>query len=1297
MLNATHTSSIRSLCLSTSFFVTASIRADILGSFEATDPSPGYIDLDSNSSWFQGIANRSVDASDAIEYRSPAQIVASYFPDGYFVPAKIDLLLKEVADHEENSWLEYCRVKAPAVGRDLNECRSPRGFSKLRKKWRKKKIYTILQYAKRAFKQAREAGHGILVSQLNTSSKGQYFVGKLFRALNLLQALKEEDEQRGRNSGANNLLLNIAPNMLAGSIEIKAKRVEAANLAVPKAMRRRFSAQNFLSSHDLNALEREGVNIATIDPIDSGMWRRPRKAVRNFDVTNYDLQGLDSLARSLGKRQALAMLDANSPVDIIYDARRKMGGTTPKIYGKIGKQKWKIKLLVDKYSHLQTTNLQRVFELLLNAAEVNVEHVVNNLAAALGFTVDPCYYKKKVRLFFADSVYEEDGFEHALRDMYKDLEILFPDQNRFMKAALSNVKVDSASQRRYIEIIGASLEKKSDKDTDINVGFFNRDTLGRDLMREHRAFTLFLAWIGDPDVKDDNTKVKIIPQVDGDFELAYSNSDMGGALGHGMPNFFSHSFVVKVKRYLDGTLKKVKFRNPTLYKNQLAKAISFKDCEWLVRRIAQFSLAQFDQAFLRAGFPQLIAKIYARKLMSRRNELVRVFGYVGRTITDDEGNKLTVKLEEGFNGLVPGYEKYFKSGYLQDPDNELFDPSNDPFPRHWSAYWSPSIKGRPQRLFWKHMSYMLLNEGSSLLVNAIEPGLYYTDNDLGFSSMGLLDGNLGDCSACYFQGVRAGVGTFLPFRFILDNPDGSSSKPFLVVDLFRLGFQLNSNISPVLEKLGLAKSIVDSGVGVGVQGFHVFEFIKIKSVESISPYSENYRPSKTMRLTFSNARRHFVDTMQPQESLIVSRYTGVRAQLFANLPSNEYSWLLSPEIVLGAGGQTHSRVVVHKPDHKTFLVNWNSGASGFVRAAARLRALLPFTILRLARHRSMVVDNSYVFDATNSSEKAVLLDNLTLKRPKGVPMKFGLRHRRAALSQDHAGIGFGSLIRRDRFLRNSDTLLYDFSSGERSQELAFEREVSYRKMKRLNVKSRSYSYKASINNKNDAFFRIKMLLHQPEGRKRHFLDIMEKIAALVPHQFILFDPNAVKEYLGDIDFEGILILSNAGLDRLFSLDHSHVCQRYASMHGLRVAACLDKNYWQDSDLWAFMREFSRAHYSYMALKFSNHRLYKGDHQQKTKVMEHLSNLVAFFYRYNRKHHIFRLFARLLPNTSFYNRAWIRSDLNGFPHDNGLIELHKSKHGNFAPSLRHLADSPEDAFAIFSDMLVERLSSRFYIQ
>lgn len=1268
--------------------------ADILGSFKGVDDSPGYIDTDDDSPWYSGITSLNRVDSNIIDYRSPSKIIDVYFSQGKFSAFEIKKLIESVNFRKKNAWIQYCTSKLPSEARDKEECLNNGAFPKLAKKWKKKKVNKIFELILDGLKKSQELGKGLNKNNLNTSEDGQVFLNELFKTLNIWQSFKEEDDQRGLNSGVNGFIFNKIPNYVGGYLEVKRGREEAANLLIPKEIKEQFSQKKFFSRRDIKTLKKSGYDLSKLDPPSSGMWRKPTKAIRKFDVTNYDKMGLKSLAKSMGEEEALAMLDPEKSVDFVYDSRRKVSGSTPKIYAKKAKQKWKIKVLVDKYNYTQSTSIERALALLINAAEVNVENVVNNLAAAIGFTVDPTYYKKKIRLFFDAKVYDEGSFEEALKDMYRDLEAMYPEEYAYLKNALKIIKLDQDTGRQYIELRGVGLEKKSDKKTDINVGFFNKDTLGRSMMREHRAFSVFLSWVDDPDIKDDNTKLKIIPQDDS-YKVAYSNSDMGGALGHGMPNFFDKSFVLKVRRHSNGDLKKLRFNYRSLYESDLGEIVSFNDIKWLLRRISQFSLEQFERACLSAGFPNVVAKIFARKLMSRRNEMVKAFGYENKTILDDEGNPFTIKLEEAYEGFIPGYEKYFKDGYLNDPDNELFDPDVDPFPRDWSTYWTNKVDGRIQKLVWKQIAYTFFNSGGSILINSLQPGLYFTDHTLGFSRMSITDNEMGSCDGCFFQGVSVGLSGFVPFRFIVENPDKSSDKLFLVIDLFRFGFNGGTNFLPFFNRMGLNLDSDIISTGIGARYFQIYEFMKIRAVDNLREYTENYRVTDAMKLVFKDAKQNFVNQMKDGDSLVVSRYIGGLSRIRSRVASSGIPFYLGPEVTLDKSANLVSRVIVHKHQDQKYLVNWGGLKGNSIQGRLNLRMVLPLNLLTIGRERLKVIDRSYVFDGSSTYEKKLLLNNLTFKNPDNIPDQFKLLKRRTSLKQHNFSVGFSRFINKNSYSRKISADVHNYIDGKKSRELAYEREASFKKMKRFNVKSRNYTYKASIDDKNNAFLKLTMKLHQPEARKKHFFDIKRRIMPLVHDDYILFHPNSVKELLGDIDFEAISIISNEGLDKLFALDDLKVCLAYTKLNKSFTTSCSKRNYGGDLRLWAFMRDFKQGKNSYIELKLRNQMLNKLGEGSKDKVIKSLGEVVEVFSRYNNKRNILKVTKSLLPDTAFYHRAKMTSVLEGFPQSEDTIKMSPINQGKFVPELRHLAESTDDAFAIFSDNLVKRVSSLFF--
>ena len=248
-----------------------------------------------------------------------------------------------------------------------------------------------------------------------------------------------------------------------------------------------------------------------------------------------------------------------------------------------------------------------------SAFEVHTEAVVNNLAAALGFTIDPTFFKASVRLYLplddpSDAVEFEQQRQRLLQTQRKWW-------NR-PQQALSDVHTD-AQGHWYIRVRSVSLERRGHADSDISIGSYIKGAFSRPLKREFRAFALFSAWVGDNDIKDDNANLVLVGNRQQGYRVTYSASDMGSTLGSifskDAPNFFPRDLVERERRTPDGSLYEVVLNYRNNAGNRAYDAISINDAKWMARLIAQLSPDQIKNAFRAAGYSELLKRILSRK------------------------------------------------------------------------------------------------------------------------------------------------------------------------------------------------------------------------------------------------------------------------------------------------------------------------------------------------------------------------------------------------------------------------------------------------------------------------------------------------------------------------------------------------------------------------------------------------------------------------------------------------------------------------------------------------------------
>jgi hypothetical protein len=220
-----------------------------------------------------------------------------------------------------------------------------------------------------------------------------------------------------------------------------------------------------------------------------------------------------------------------------------------------------------------------------------------------------------------------------------------------------------------------------------------RAGFGKSFKREFRAFSVFLAWVADPDIKDANVESKLVPvenpQGGAAYRLVYSASDMGGALGTGFPNLFKKDFIDRIERDEAGRFESMRLTYRSIFPAPLLEVVSFDDYRWIARQIGQLTRAQIYEAFAAAGHPGVVARFFTEILLRRRDQLIEAASLMGERFTDDYGQDVVFEplseMQDPRKFSIEGFETYFKKGKLRDKDNGLFDPEKGYFPRYWDT------------------------------------------------------------------------------------------------------------------------------------------------------------------------------------------------------------------------------------------------------------------------------------------------------------------------------------------------------------------------------------------------------------------------------------------------------------------------------------------------------------------------------------------------------------------------------------------------------------------------------------
>ncbi|MCB9228684.1 MAG: hypothetical protein H6618_03650 [Deltaproteobacteria bacterium] len=1303
------------------------LSADILGSFDDVRNLPGYLSpVKEGRSYREFFAESVMQAGrDGIERRSPSGILSSYFSEsGFFDDELAEQFIRDVEAIQQEAFLAYCSSKLPEkLKQDHRFCRDidwhhkaeDDSLKKLFKKWKAQESYLVSHLAVSSMKKAKVLAKQVRLDQINRA-EAQGFVGQFFTAYEAREALRAEDPVWGRATSRTRYLALIGRSFVKHH-EIRSGRTEAANIPVPEGMRSSYPDQYWFSPEQLDGLEKGGVDTSVFDPPDSGFWRRPHWNLAEWKPESYHDLGRRSLEQRHTEEQIQALYNPDTEISVVLSPSSSSRGTTPKInviYG--DNQKWKMKFLTDKIGSPTPLSPASAIERVIISSEVNIEPAVNNLAAMLGFTIDPTYYKKVVRLYLPEEAYESyDSF-----DVYLNQKVIGELNERFrgqdvwnIRSAFEKIREDEEG-KKYIEMRGVSLEKKSDLKTDRNVSLFIRTGLGKNLKREFRAFALFLALIQDPDVKDDNTKVKMIPVSDSseqeNFKFAYSNSDMGIALGFGFPNNFEKDLVKKVRHHRNGRLKSLKLNYYTLFPFPALKTVSFSDARWLMRMVSQIPANKIRSIFMYAGYPDLVAEYYTDIFLRRRDQLCRALGMTGKRFRGFDGKWFQIRDESRIHDpkhyAVPGYDAMFKKGYLNDPDQTLFSQDREFWPRDWGSVIGTATEGRHKNEIYKALTTgLVLQAGHLVQKNLLE--------SFQFSNVMIKDnnGNPFCKNQCFYSGIKFGLDWFIPMRFVIENPTSESHEyPYWVVDIFRLAVTLGAGSDIALWGLGIP---LDQNIA-GMGGEFVFgsDMIKIRPVRDYAQATKLLQNEGASRqYLFRNLNQQIIDGMEVGDILVGSSYIGNGAFVLAQGKANFFA---SIGAETGFEAYLTNRIHLMKGKDDQLLASWGDLKRINVFADAFMRAVfIRYPLLKAEYKSSTSRQKVFRFDLKNKEDRSFLMENINHKHPE-VPYHSSLTHSKYVRQRNHRFSAAIPWIRKAIWERGrTEVRGKNFLSGELVHELGYEREHEVRQLRHFEYKQKSWSeVRAQLDEGGGLFARIKTKYFLNQAYRHNFLKLVRQNRAFFPEDFIVFNPVFSKYYMGEVEFNSVLLLGAGAFDDLFGdngPDSDRICQEYARIHASHQEPslwCEEMKYqnlllMKPRQLYIrqFLSRFMKTRQLYRNLKpelkkeaFDNSRILENEHF-KHAAWSVLKSIVRLLCKNRKEYRMASVLLSFVQPEHFYRHVTLDSSMDGFP---GLIQtLNNSRRSSGKLELvrRYLLTEVDDAFIIFSDAIDDALSGQ----
>ncbi|MBC7466190.1 MAG: hypothetical protein H7256_09365 [Bdellovibrio sp.] len=366
------------------------------------------------------------------------------------------------------------------------------------------------------------------------------------------------------------------------------------------------------------------------DPAVSSVWK-PVSAIKSLDVYT-----------------GFGRAEANDYSDVVcdYDKPKAGWGMNPGFHIKCGTKKFKMKIGNEVYSSPFNTRLYWALGYTVPVIDFIERPLIKYDRNIL--TQFNSRRNENFKLKIGDKVVKkiDHSIYHSPFDYIK--EVVFKNETvmpveEFKKHLLkdfadgaegkdANYNVEFENQVKLIRFKPAAYLEKSE---DVEIGAWRYDQLGHENRREIRGLQILAAWVGNFDMRMDNTRLvydKQNPSV-----LKHALVDVGSGLGESRLLPFKTSSDVEnmpwivTKTYQDAVsdgekvdrLQIIGLMNIEV--NKAFQKMSFQDGAWMVNKLCQFTSDQLKSTLIAAGLNSAEARLAYEKLLSRRNQMIADF------------------------------------------------------------------------------------------------------------------------------------------------------------------------------------------------------------------------------------------------------------------------------------------------------------------------------------------------------------------------------------------------------------------------------------------------------------------------------------------------------------------------------------------------------------------------------------------------------------------------------------------------------------------------------------------------
>lgn len=268
--------------------------------------------------------------------------------------------------------------------------------------------------------------------------------------------------------------------------------------------------------------------------------------------------------------------------------------------------------------------------------ELHSDIVGSRIFAAIGYDVDHPYYydKDELTLIFdgTTSISNWDQLKDSVYHLFNvDVSLFYSNSGKVTSEMVAkNKKLSPYLGQEFVQFLKCGLEARPDRVK--RLGSFLPNEFDNGSRRELRGALLLHTFIGNWDVKEDNTLLTTVHSGGYHYKISPVFSDLGTSFGvkvNSIPMDFKVGLVNEF-----GWEAAIKKGKKVVLKNSINSLLdpydqaTYADLKWMALKIAELDSLTLRKCLAKAHWPSPIEELYFHKLASRRASILKAFDIV---------------------------------------------------------------------------------------------------------------------------------------------------------------------------------------------------------------------------------------------------------------------------------------------------------------------------------------------------------------------------------------------------------------------------------------------------------------------------------------------------------------------------------------------------------------------------------------------------------------------------------------------------------------------------------------------